>query len=277
MRLQEAVGGPGAGKAHDHAQLRVSAIQLIDVRTQPGFGIARDEECGIQHDGAGLIACGERQDEHLDGMAAQGLEGTRPFTVTAGALGAWASEHDASVAPAIDMVRRHNDVVAAAMTQQVTPVPLRFGQSFESESKASAGVAQDAARWQSLLERFAERAEYGVRVLATGQTTERDVHTAGVESGREYMAALARKQARAADRRGNADRIRAGIEARVAGLAAEERVEHHANGELLVSMAHLVAWRDARAYHEALDSVRDAWPDTRILFTGPWPPYSFVE
>lgn len=207
----------------------------------------------------------------------RGLEDSAVRAVRAGALDVWVTLHPAPVAASADAARLHDAVVRAALTQQVTPVPLRFGQSFSTDAAVAEGVQDDAARWQTLLDRFAGRTEYGVRVMTTGQNAERDVHAVAAESGREYMASLARKQARAAGRRAEAERIHADLATRVGDLAADERVEHGHGGELLVSLAHLVARADAAAYHAALDAARDAWPGMRILLTGPWPPYSFVE
>lgn len=206
-----------------------------------------------------------------------GLEGSRPFTVKAGALAAWATEHDASVAPMIDMVRRHNDVVAAAMTTLVTPVPLRFGQSAADRREAAAHVADDAAKWLGLLERFAGRAEYGVRVVREVLNAEQDVHASSAESGTEYMAALARRQAKAADRRAEGERIARMLTSAVGGVAADVRSEPGKAGSVLATVACLVAWTAVDAYHGAMREVCKESQDTQFVLTGPWPPYSFIE
>ncbi|HEX6135638.1 MAG TPA: GvpL/GvpF family gas vesicle protein [Longimicrobiales bacterium] len=206
-----------------------------------------------------------------------GLDGVRPRAVPADGLALWVTGHDEPVAASIAALRVHNRVVSAAMTTEVTPVPVRFGQWFATEAEAVDRVRADGAKWVGLLGRFAGRAEYGIRVMVPDRYTERDVHTTAVESGREYMAALARKQAHAVRRRAEAERIAELIEARAGGLVADRRVEHGGAGEQLVSVAHLVAWSDTAAYHGATEGISEALGEARIVLTGPWPPYSFVE
>jgi hypothetical protein len=206
-----------------------------------------------------------------------GIEARRPFAVHAGSLAVWVTEHDQPPAPSIEGVRRHNDVVTAAMDRIVTPVPIRFGQHSPGPEAAAERIAEEASKWSSLLEQFAGRAEYGVRVIRYMPDAEQDVRPAGAESGTEYMAALARKQAHAAGRRSEGERMAGMIAARIGDLAGDTRIEYAAAGELLVTIAHLVAWGGIEAYHGAMREVREVSHDTRFVLTGPWPPYSFVQ
>lgn len=206
-----------------------------------------------------------------------GIEAHAPFAVQAGTLAIWATEHAAPAAPGLDVLRSHNAVVSAAMDRHVTPVPLRFGQTAPDRDSAAERMAEDAVRWASLLARFAGRAEYGVRVLRHVPDAEQDVHPAPTESGTEYMAALARKQAQAAERRDEGERIAGSMAARLGELVDETRAEPSPAGELLITIAHLVAWTAADAYHGAMREIREMSRDTRFVLTGPWPPYSFIE
>jgi hypothetical protein len=126
----------------------------------------------------------------------RGIDARPPFAVHSGSLAVWATEHADAVAPGIEVVRMHNAVIAAAMDSRITPIPLRFGQTAPDSGAAEDRIAGESAKWTALLARFAGRAEYGVRALRHVTAAERDVHTPTPESGTEYMAALARKQAR---------------------------------------------------------------------------------
>jgi hypothetical protein len=162
------------------------------------------------------------------------------------------------------------------MDREVTPVPIRFGQSAADRDDAARHIATEAAKWNGLLDRFAGRAEYGVRALRETADAEQDVHT-HAESGTQYMAALARRHGLAAERRSEGERIAASIDERVGGLADDVRVEYPAAGPVLVGIAHLVAWTAADAYHGAMREGREVSQDTRLVRSGPWPPWSFVE
>lgn len=205
-----------------------------------------------------------------------GLDDRRLVAVDAGCLALWATSHDASIVPSVSALRTHNDVVRAAMTSHITPVPLRFGQWFASRDDAVDRVVEDSGKWAELLARFAGRAEYGVRVLRADPEAERDVHPDSPKSGKDYMAGLARKQAHATSRREDGERIASGLTVRLEGLAVDERVEFSPAADVLVTLAHLVAWEAADEYHGVIREFRDATQDVQFVVTGPWPPYSFV-
>jgi hypothetical protein len=232
-----------------------------------------------------------------------GVDDAAVISVPAGDdLACWASVITDRPAAATDALRRHNAVVAAAMDRDVSPVPLRFGQTFADAAAAGGAIARDAARWSDLLQRFAGRAEYGVRVSAAldgadagsgaapagddvgraaapaGAATEaaRDVHRQRADSGRAHMEALARRLA--LDDRGQAagERLAAEIRERAGGLIVDARQQFLRSEHGIVTLAYLVAWSDADAYHAVMQNIRGEHGDLRLLLSGPWPPYSFV-
>jgi hypothetical protein len=215
-----------------------------------------------------------------------GLEGVGNAPVdTVGAtdgLDIWLSPIDRRPDSTADAARTHHHVVAAAMDRRTTPVPLRFGQLFADEAAAAAAVARHAARWAGLLQQFAGKAEYGVRISLTGpaqagevEGAARDVRPAARHSGMAYMADVAARHAAIDQAREEAERLSACLTAD--GVVADSRASP-SSGAGLLSLAHLVAWSDAEAYHAFMKKVLDT---NRRRFaihcTGPWPPYSFVE
>jgi hypothetical protein len=206
-----------------------------------------------------------------------GVSGAGVQAVQCGSLACWASTHDARPAPDEAGVRAHNAVILAAMTDAVTPVPLRFGQWTDDVQAAEREVGATEARWLELLARLAGRAEYGVRLMrpVTQAGPAQDVHGEQSSTGKEYMARLARRQAAARQWKADAEEMATALLATAGSVAGESRMEV---GEppVLASLAHLVAWTDADAYHSALARFRSAHSDVRCLCTGPWPPYSFV-
>ena len=209
----------------------------------------------------------------------RGLDAEIVHSRDSGQLAVWYTNHAARPAASIDHVREHDAVVRAAMTTDVTPVPVRFGQWFEDAAAAAEQIATQADHWRGRLGQFATRAEYGVRVVTRDEETHRarDVHPAPASSGRAYMEALAERQAEAGRLRSTAEAFAADVTARVHDLIADSRVELRPDARTVMNMAHLVAWRDAEAYHSRMRAIRDAHTEVRLLFSGPWPPYSFVS
>lgn len=191
-------------------------------------------------------------------------------------IGLWSSTHPARPAANAAAVLAHNRVIAAAMEQRVTPVPVRFGQWFDSLDGALERIAADEPRWAAQLTRFAGCAEYGVRVISDAvPDPARDVHPAPGVSGTEYMAALVRRHAETESRRAQGDAIVAQLDTQLGDVILDRRVEHLEGGGL-VSCAYLVAQTRAADYHAVLARVRRSRSDLRFLYTGPWPPYSFT-
>jgi hypothetical protein len=208
-----------------------------------------------------------------------GLDGAVVHSHDSGQLAVWYTDHAAPPVASIEHVRAHDAVVRAAMTTDITPVPVRFGQWFEDAAGAAAQVAAQADHWSALLRQFATRAEYGVRVIPLDDESQRarDVHPPPAPSGRAYMEALAERQAEAERMRGTAEAFAAAVTARLQDVIADSRVELRPDARTIATIAHLVAWRDAEAYHSRMRAIRDAHTELRLLFTGPWPPYSFVS
>lgn len=214
--------------------------------------------------------------------AVAGIGGTPVIVLDAGALALWCTVHDAPPGPGIGAIRAHNAVIAAAMDIRHTPVPLRFGQWFIDADAARCLILRDAARWNRMLERFAGKAEYGIRVDDGAGAAARDMRPARTGSGTAYMEALARRHGEQAERRRLAASAAARIGAATAGTVSDTRViETPPAGTTprahLVAVAHLVDRARERDYLEAVGAARRSLQELTVHHGGPWPPYSFVE
>jgi hypothetical protein len=204
----------------------------------------------------------------------RGIDDAAVFAVATTGVAVWASAYERRPAANPACASAHNRVVEAGMNTEVTPVPVRYGQWFDSERAAAAALAAESERWTTLLRHFAGRCEWGVRIMGVGPA--REMHPARAESGTAYMVELARRKARTDDRRSAGARVAEQVALRIGALAVDTRVEVQAGGDVM-NLCPLVAWNDAAAYHTHVRSVRDEHRSLRFLFTGPWPPYSFVE
>jgi hypothetical protein len=199
-----------------------------------------------------------------------GIEGRPVAAVQEGSLAAWVSEHDARPEASVESAKRHNEVVVSAMTQEVTPVPVRFGQWLRDDAALRESIRTSHDDWMERIRTFGGAAEYGIRIFDPAR--EADEAAATATTGTEYMAALARKQKRA----GEQSEAVAALSAAVSGLVADEKIEALRTGHGVASVAHLVHPANLDAYREAVDQVRTRMPELRLLSSGPWPPYSFV-
>jgi hypothetical protein len=198
------------------------------------------------------------------GNASVIAEGVAGFTV-------WISEMDRMPAASLEGVRRHNHVVEAA-TRAETPLPFRFGQWFATRQDLEASLLERRDRLTRQLLHVQGALEHGVRVLdpAHQQTA------ADRSSGTAYLEALARRSRQDEADAGRGHAVAAELRSWLGPLIRDERVRP-VGGGTLATIAHLVARHDTGSYGRRLSVFGEDRPDLRFLFTGPWPPYGFVE
>lgn len=179
--------------------------------------------------------------------------------------------------PGVEAIKAHNQVVEAAVTDAVTPVPLRFGQ-WAAETEPFDRVISEKANWyEERLAKFAGGLEFGIRVASPErQAPARDVRAIPAESGVEYMRRLQDRAKATAAAQGESVRIRERITEVMRAVVREELFEDARTPHGIVTVAHLVSREDFDEYHERASTLRDAFPELRFLVSGPWVPYSFA-
>lgn len=205
-----------------------------------------------------------------------GLGGGTVSLLPAGRVAAWVSSLDERPATSPEAIRRHNAVIAAALTERVTPLPVRFGEWLPSPPAAVSGLAAREGDHLRALAAVAGAVEYGVRVMEPARERTLEARPGPGASGRDYMAALARRHAAGERDRARGAEVAAALRAELGDRIRGERVDPLPRGRGVVSLAHLVAHSDAEAYRGAVATLRGRYPELRFLVTGPWPPYSFV-
>jgi hypothetical protein len=180
--------------------------------------------------------------------------------------------------PVVENVQIHNQVVEAAVSQAVTPVPLRFGQWSESPDVFDSTIRDKADWYRERLAKFAGALEFGLRVAKPGgPESARVVHPAPGITGLEYMKALRDNVAAAQGRHEDEERIRARLSEVIADVVREERIEPARTPHGVVTIAHLVAREQFEEYRRRVHTLREQLPDLRFLLSGPWAPYSFAN
>lgn len=190
------------------------------------------------------------------------------------ALEYWYSRLPGRPEPSIEGIRQHNAVVEAAITEQITPLPIRFGQWFESEQRLREQLADLKTLHQQKLQTFRGALEFGLRIVdprvPAQPLTEPAVHA----GGREYLLALRERQN---PRLGPlAEDVAAEIAKQFGGIVRDGKVEPLRTQHGVISAAHLVPREQFAAWHRAVDALRQQFPELRFLASGPWPPYSFA-
>lgn len=218
-----------------------------------------------------LVPAGHAPPQGLHGLDARAVE-----LLPLDSLAAWISRMDRPQAD-VERLKEHNAVIEAAVTDAITPVPLRFGQWLESEAALRDVLNERSAQYHRMLTQFAGCLEFGLRFLDPAPAPPaRDVHTAPPASGREYMQALVAETKRAQQKKSLAAQVHARVQDVLGRLVRAEKEEKADTAHAVLSLSHLVAHSDFDEYRDRARALRNEFNALRLLVSGPWPPYSFA-
>lgn len=152
---------------------------------------------------------------------------------------------------------RHEQLIETLMQDRAL-LPVRYGTRIADPLTLADALGERQEQLRARLERVRGATELGVRAQART-----DAAAARVESGRDYLRGLARR-----------DETAALLHEPLAVLARESVLRP---GTDLLRAAYLVDRPAVPAFVELVQRLQDLHPDLAILCTGPWPPYSFAE
>jgi hypothetical protein len=160
---------------------------------------------------------------------------------------------------------RHEEVVETLMKDRDL-LPVRFGTRLADELAAARAVGEQYDRLAAALDRVRGAVELSVRVMDADEppSSGRDS-----ESGAEYM----RAKAHSAVERERATRVLH----EPLSILARESVQSSPRGSELLRAAYLVDRAAVDGFVRLIARLQAVDPTLRLLCTGPWPPYSFVE
>jgi hypothetical protein len=214
--------------------------------------------------------------DHAPPAALSGMSQTAVRHHALASLAVWVAEIDRPD-PTIEHIEAHNRVVEAAITEAVTPVPLRFGQWAADMSVLDAAINEKAHWYRERLSTFQGALEFGLRVIRPDRArSARLVRPPLAPTGREYMNSLRDSVAAAHEQRADEARIRAGITEELGRFVREDRIEEGRTPHGVVTVSHLVARADFDAYRAQAHQLRLRFSELRFLLSGPWAPYSFA-
>jgi len=197
------------------------------------------------------------------------------------------------LAPDISRLRAYGNVIQS-FHRDVTLIPMRYGCLFEEESEVVRRLEERNKEYEELLKELDGCVELGIRILPENgeggtMNAERSSPCAvlGVphipNPGRAYLddrkAHYARSERLAKENRAVIERCRAAF----AGLFVKCKAEcppsalrtspHRAP---LVSMYFLVRRERVESFRRTFRQI-DSKESARLLLSGPWPPYNFIE
>jgi hypothetical protein len=202
------------------------------------------------------------------GLAPAPLEGIRE-----GALLAVVSRHAHPPGePALDALWVHERVVERVMADRAL-LPMRFGSKAADDDELRAVMAARQHDFLAALDRVRGRVELGVRAVRredTARNGEPDPAPVPVVTGREYLMSRLRDGRRV-------EQAAASLHEPLAAVAALARRQQPRAADEVLRASYLVERANLARFRATVERLQRARPDTAILCTGPWPPYSFVD
>jgi hypothetical protein len=196
----------------------------------------------------------------------RGLGGATLRALEHGGLAAVYSRHRAlRPAPLPKLVLHHERVVEGIMATGAV-LPLRFGTQLEHEEQLAALLAARHDELMRSLARVRGKTELGVRVIALRPPSRRQADEA---SGREYL--LARVRAHRRHQQAIHD-----VHAALGALSEASCIREPGTAPAILVAAYLVDSERVAEFRRQADQLAGRPPGTRMIVTGPWPPYSFA-
>jgi hypothetical protein len=201
--------------------------------------------------------------------------------VTAGPVSAVVADCDAKAPLTARALRAHDAVVRRVARVVPAILPARFGTIVDSESSVVGLIERWSADLCEALALVEGREQMTLRLFAAagtavesaasgapGRTGAEDVGDAE-HPGTSYL--LRRAHEQAAPAAPELERLR-----NVLGpIVTAERIVRHDQGPLILTAYHLIPRGGAAAYRRLLRRYA-VEPGSRVVASGPWPPYGFV-
>lgn len=222
-----------------------------------------------------IVPDGHRAPEGLEGVDAAPVR-----CVPVEGLRVWVSEHREAPARTLTGVLAHDRVVRAAVADDVSPLPVRFGQWFSRHEALADEIGRRADAYLDALDRVAGAMEFSVRVEEMGAEGERrgsDPTAVGEETtGRGYLEGLARRMNGVDSASPHAAEAAEALTRGLEELVVEGRLDALAPEGGGLRLTHLVRRRRADPYRARVRAVGDRCDRVHVDLFGPWPPYSFT-
>ena len=210
-----------------------------------------------------------------------GVGGSAVRALDSGPLRAWVESAPTQPAVSVGTLKRHDAVCRAGLQTGATPLPVRFGESFETDDACRASLAGRSTELLASLARVEGKVEMTVAIHLEmiGREPPRQAAGEGARTpGRAYLERLRaeRDDAQILQQQGHV--LSRPVVNAVRHLVADERAALRASPPTYL-VSHLIA-RDAESEYRRLASqaigAHGAGERARAIVRGPSAPFSFA-
>lgn len=235
----------------------------------------------------GIIDSNDRVNE-----ASNGLEGAAIYNIPYRDIGLVASDFPPSSkifgrSVNLDRVLKHLEVVERLM-DKFTVLPVRYLTVFNGKEDALFTMGDNYDDFRGNLNRLQNKVEFGVKVIWPGDAISKqiasaygeDVHNMSMLAGSPVKTFLKEKFVKykiEVDLEEQANSCIAVVDDFLSGFAVEKKLEKLKSKNLLLNSAYLVKREEQDNFKQAFRQLRTTQSSFKYLFSGPWPPYNFIN
>ncbi len=217
-----------------------------------------------------------------------GLEGVGVYNLSYRDIGAVASKLINQIKEINrEDVLKHEEVVERLM-ESFTVLPVRFSTTFNQEEEVLVMLKEYYQDFKENLERLCNKVEFGIRVIWPSETIKNriieaskklnaDVTIADNSPGKSFVKQKFEKYKIDKEFAEEASRCITVVDDYFNRIAGEKKLQKLASEELLLNAAYLVEKEKQNEFKQAFEQLKSAPSDLKYLFSGPWPPYNFIN
>lgn len=226
------------------------------------------------------VYCLTRDDPSTPKVFPSGLGGAGIYSVSSGGisalisdLGSWqltGSEENAVI---------HQAVVNAALRLSRSIIPCRFGTLFPDDKKILTFLREHYARLDAQLTKLEGKAEVGIQSILNWKTTiKAEIPDKLMMAGVDYLLRKKEQFDAIEELEADADELARKLNQATFPFWSDVKARKRVTGErLLLSLCYLVDGHKLASFRQAYQRFKGENPDLKLLYTGPWPPYSFTD
>jgi hypothetical protein len=175
----------------------------------------------------------------------------------------------------------HHEAVVEAVRRQGAALPVRFGTVFRSTTAVVSAIEAQYEPLTADLGRLGDKVEVGLTALwaedALMCEPPENALSLQESAGARYLRARAAEFQRDDALKERARAVSRELDHVLGAMAIERRVSLCPMPRVAVRATYLLNPSRVTAFKAAFEATRQARGEVRVLLTGPWPPYSFVN
>lgn len=225
--------------------------------------------------------------DKLDGSL-KGLEKAVVYNMPYQDIGAVVSDFNGEIRPiAESCVMKHEEVIEEIM-RDFTVLPVKFLTIFEKQENVLIMMKERYDGFKENLNRLRNKAEFGIKIIwAGGKIKENisDSHNGNVQDppisgnspAKNYMREKFGKYKINSEFEAAANKRIKMVDDFLSKFAAEKKLNVLKSENLLLDASYLVERDKECKFRAAFEHFKNISGDMKSLFSGPWPPYNFIN